>query len=170
MSPPKMLQEFGSWDTSLWGRLAENNIYCASTDPVDSCPKADPWEQRGLTLYTIPSRLQKQKGKLNPHMATYDFIGYSFPQCYVTFMFQFFKFYLSALPSPPPVSLSKHQPVCFFSVLLFLLHYRLKKVKCSLFKFFGKIYFILKNWSFYSHSTLLLRNWIVLISKPHSQY
>jgi hypothetical protein len=32
----------------------------------------------------------------------------SFPQCYVTFMFQFFKFYLSPLPSLPPISLSEH--------------------------------------------------------------
>jgi hypothetical protein len=53
-------------------------------------------------------------------MAACDFIGISFPQCYVTCMFQFFKFYLSALPSPPLVSLSEHQPVCFFSGFPFL--------------------------------------------------
>jgi hypothetical protein len=47
-------------------------------------------------------------------------LAISFSQCYVTFMFQFFKFYLSALPSPPPASLSEHQPVCFFSGLPFL--------------------------------------------------
>jgi hypothetical protein len=36
-------------------------------------------------------------------------LAISLPQCYVTFfMFQFFKFYLSALPSPPPASLSEH--------------------------------------------------------------
>jgi hypothetical protein len=35
-------------------------------------------------------------------------------------MFQFFKFYLSVLPSAPSVSLSEHQPVCFFSGLTFL--------------------------------------------------
>jgi hypothetical protein len=36
-------------------------------------------------------------------------LAISFPQCYVTFfMFQFFKFYLSALPSLPPASLSEH--------------------------------------------------------------
>jgi hypothetical protein len=36
-------------------------------------------------------------------------LAISFPQCYVTpFMFQFFKFYLTALPSPPPASLSEH--------------------------------------------------------------
>jgi hypothetical protein len=74
-----MLQEFVSWDTRLWGRLEASNIYCASTEPADSCPKANPREQRGLTLYTIPSRLQKQKAKLNPHMAAHDFIGYFIP-------------------------------------------------------------------------------------------
>jgi hypothetical protein len=47
-------------------------------------------------------------------------LAISFPQCYVTCMFQFFKFYLSALPSPPLVSLSEHQPVCFFSGFPFL--------------------------------------------------
>jgi hypothetical protein len=31
-----------------------------------------------------------------------------FPQCYVTFMFQVFKFYLSALPSLRPASLTEH--------------------------------------------------------------
>jgi hypothetical protein len=65
-----------SWDRSLWGWLAGSNVYCASTDPVDLCPKAEPREQRGLTLYTLASRLQKQKAKLNPHMAACDFIGY----------------------------------------------------------------------------------------------
>jgi hypothetical protein len=71
-----LLWEFASWDTSLWGRLAGSNVYCVGTNPVDSCPKADPWKQRGLTLCTLASRLQKQKAKLNPHMAACDFIGY----------------------------------------------------------------------------------------------
>jgi hypothetical protein len=35
-------------------------------------------------------------------------VAVSFHQCCVTFMFQFFKFYLSAWPSPPPVWLSEH--------------------------------------------------------------
>jgi hypothetical protein len=62
-----------SWDGSLWGRLAGSNVYCADTDRVDLCSKAEPQEQRGLTSYTIASRLQKQKAKLNPHMAARDF-------------------------------------------------------------------------------------------------
>jgi hypothetical protein len=61
---------------NLRGRLAGSNGYCVGTDPVDSCPKAEPREQRGLTLYTLASRLQKQKAKLNPHMDACDLIGY----------------------------------------------------------------------------------------------
>jgi hypothetical protein len=38
-------------------------------------PKREPQEQRELTLYTLASRLQKQKAKLNPHMTACDFIG-----------------------------------------------------------------------------------------------
>jgi hypothetical protein len=45
-------------------------------DSGDSCPKIEPLEQRGLTLYTLASRLQKQKAKPNPHMAACDSIGY----------------------------------------------------------------------------------------------
>jgi hypothetical protein len=43
---------------------------------VDSCPKAEPWEQRGLTLYTLASRLQKQKARSNPYIVIFNFIGY----------------------------------------------------------------------------------------------
>jgi hypothetical protein len=44
-------------------------------------------------------------------------LAISFLQCYVTFMFQFFKFYLSALPSLPPASLSEHSLSVSFLVL-----------------------------------------------------
>jgi hypothetical protein len=71
-----LLLEIMSWDMSLWGRLAGSNVYCAGTDPEDLCPKAETREQRSLTLYTLASRLQKQKAKPNPHMAACDFIGY----------------------------------------------------------------------------------------------
>jgi hypothetical protein len=60
-------------------QLAGSNAYGASTDPVDLSPKAEPREQRGLTLYTLASRLQKQKAKLNPRMAACDFVGYFIP-------------------------------------------------------------------------------------------
>jgi hypothetical protein len=45
-------------------------------NPVDLCPKAEPGEQRSLTLYTFASRLQKQKTKLKPLVGSCDFIGY----------------------------------------------------------------------------------------------
>jgi hypothetical protein len=51
-------------------------FYCAGTDSADSCPRAGPQEKRGLTLYTLASRLQKLKAKLNPLVAACDFIGY----------------------------------------------------------------------------------------------
>jgi hypothetical protein len=95
-------------------------FYCASTDPADLCPKAEPREQRGLILYTLANSLQKQKAKLNVHVTSLDI---SFPPCYVTFMFQFFKFYLSALSSPPPASLSEHSLSVSFLSSSFLLHY-----------------------------------------------
>jgi hypothetical protein len=75
-SKPPSNVEITSWHNGHWGRLAGGNVYCAGTDPVDSCPKAEPEEQRGLILYTLATRLQKQKAKLNPHMAACDFIGY----------------------------------------------------------------------------------------------
>jgi hypothetical protein len=75
----ELLRGISSWDMGHWGSLAEATFYCASTDSVDLCPKAEPREQRGLTLYTLASRLQKQKAKLNPHMVACDFIGYFIP-------------------------------------------------------------------------------------------
>jgi hypothetical protein len=86
-------------------------FYCASTDLADSCPKAETQEQRGLTLYSLASRLQKQKTRSNPYMITCNSVGYftlvlcdflPTPQCYVTFStFGFLRFYLSAMPFLP---------------------------------------------------------------------
>jgi hypothetical protein len=77
---------------------------------VDLSPKAEPQEKRGLTLYTLTSRLQKQKAKFNPYMAACNSLGY------VTFFaFRFFKFHLSAMPSLPLATLSEHRLVCYFS-------------------------------------------------------
>jgi hypothetical protein len=45
-------------------------------------------------------------------------LAISFSQRYVNFMFQFFKFYLSAVPSLPPASLSEHRLSVSFLVLL----------------------------------------------------
>jgi hypothetical protein len=43
---------------------------------VDSYSKAEPQEQRSLTLYTLASRLQKQKARSNPYMVIFNFIDY----------------------------------------------------------------------------------------------
>jgi hypothetical protein len=104
---------------SLWGRLAGSNVYCVSTDPPDLCPKAEPQEQRGLTLHTLASRLQKpkKKKKLNHIWLHVTSLAISFPQCYVTFMFEFFKLYLSALPSPSAVSSPEHSLSLFWPPL-----------------------------------------------------
>jgi hypothetical protein len=71
-----VLQAVASWDTGLLRQFAGNNILLCSIDSVDSCPKAEPREQRGLTLYTLASRLQNQKAKSNPYMVIFNFIGY----------------------------------------------------------------------------------------------
>jgi hypothetical protein len=36
-------------------------FYCASTDSADSCSKAEPREQRGLTLYTMQAGYRSKK-------------------------------------------------------------------------------------------------------------
>jgi hypothetical protein len=51
-------------------------FYCASTDLADSCPKAETQEQRGLSLHSLASRLQKQKARSNPYVVIFNFIGY----------------------------------------------------------------------------------------------
>jgi hypothetical protein len=87
---------------------------CAGTDSVDLCPKAQPWEQRDPTLYTLASKLQKQEARFNPYAVACNSIGYFTPQCYVNFfMFRFFKFYLPAMPPPPPCYIIRTQ-TCLF--------------------------------------------------------
>jgi hypothetical protein len=74
-----LLWEIISWDTGHWGRLAGSSLMC---------PKAEPQEQRGLTLYTLVSRLQKQKSKAQPtcgcmwlHWLSY-FPSATWPSCF----------------------------------------------------------------------------------------
>jgi hypothetical protein len=50
------------WDTKAVQQKA--TFHCAGTDSANSCPKAEPRGQRGLTLYTLASRFQKQKNKV----------------------------------------------------------------------------------------------------------
>jgi hypothetical protein len=108
--------EISSWDMGLWGSLAGSNMYCASTDPADSCPKTEPREQRGLTLYTLATGYRSKEQSSTHIWLHVTSLAVSLPQCYVTFfMLQFFTFYLSAMPSFPPATLSEHKLVCFFS-------------------------------------------------------
>jgi hypothetical protein len=109
----------------------EATFYCASMKLTDSCPKAEPQEQRSLTLCTLASRWQKQKARSNPYMVTFNFIDYfilvlrlSPPWCYVTFlMFRFLRFYLSAMPSLPLCYFLRTQASFVFFWSSSLLHY-----------------------------------------------
>jgi hypothetical protein len=68
-----------SWDTEHWGSLAGSNVLLCRHRPRGLVFKGWAWEQRDLNLYTFASKLQKQKAKLNTHMAPCDFIGYFIP-------------------------------------------------------------------------------------------
>jgi hypothetical protein len=69
-----LLQEFASWDMGFLRQLAGSKVLlCQHTD---SSPMAEIQEQRGLPLYSLASRLQKQKAKSNPYMIIFNFIGY----------------------------------------------------------------------------------------------
>jgi hypothetical protein len=78
-SPQEMLQEAVSQDRRHWGSLTGSNIYCYSTGPADLCLKPERQEQRGLSLYTLASRLQKQKARSNPYMVIFNPVGYFYP-------------------------------------------------------------------------------------------
>jgi hypothetical protein len=93
----------------------EATFYCASTDPVDSCPKAEP-PRTNIPLYTLASRLQKQKAKLNPHMAACDFIGYFISPCFSSLSF------ISLLCHPFPLSHHQNTVCPFLFWLSSLLH------------------------------------------------
>jgi hypothetical protein len=70
----------------LWSLLAEigrllkqvagSNVLLCQHRLSGLGSKADSWEQRGLTLYTLASRLQKQKARLYPYIVIFNFIGY----------------------------------------------------------------------------------------------
>jgi hypothetical protein len=68
-----------NWGPAWGGSLPSDHslgFFTTSTDSVDSCQKTEPREQRSLTLYTLASRLQKQKARSNPYMVIFNFIGY----------------------------------------------------------------------------------------------
>jgi hypothetical protein len=92
-------------------------FYCAGTDAEDSCPKAEPREQRGLTLYTLASRVQKRTAGSNPYMVIFNSLGYftlvlrDFPPLVLCdpLHVQILRFSLSAMPSLPPCCFPRTQ-------------------------------------------------------------
>jgi hypothetical protein len=65
-------------------------------------------KNKEVSPYILASRLQEQNAKLNPHIAACDFIGYFVSLLLCDLHVSILKFYLSALPSPLPVSSSEH--------------------------------------------------------------
>jgi hypothetical protein len=99
-------------------QLSRKERFIVPADSADACPKAEPREQRDLTVYTLASRLQKQKARSNPYMVIFNSTGYFTlmlcdfppPQCYLTLsMFRSLRFYLSAMPSLPPCHVIRTQ-------------------------------------------------------------
>jgi hypothetical protein len=79
---------FFLWSLQCYGNLEQRHrtprvfrkqYLLAGRGSVDSHPKAEPGEQRDLTLYTLASRLQRQKARFNPYMVICNFIGYFTP-------------------------------------------------------------------------------------------
>jgi hypothetical protein len=82
-------------------------FYCADTDPVELCPKTSSKNKEVSPFIPLQAGYRSKK-QSSTHIWLYvTSLGISFPQCYVT-LFKFFKFYLSALLSLPPASLSEH--------------------------------------------------------------
>jgi hypothetical protein len=77
------------------------------------CPKAELREQRGLTLYTLASRLQKQKAKLNPLVAACDLIGYFIFPVLCDLHVLIFKVLSLCFAIPSPIS-SEHSLFLFW--------------------------------------------------------
>jgi hypothetical protein len=64
-------------------------------------------ENKGVSPYRPSQAGYRSKKQSATHMWLHvTSLAISFPQCYVTFMLEFFKFYLSALPPPSPVRTS----------------------------------------------------------------
>jgi hypothetical protein len=63
-------------DTGHQGNTAGSNVLLNQHRLSGLKSKAEPGEPRGLTLYMLASRLQKQKAKLNPYMLACNSIGY----------------------------------------------------------------------------------------------
>jgi hypothetical protein len=83
-----------------------------SRDMADSCLKAELPKQRGLTLYALVSRLQRQKARSNLYVVTCNSTGYFTSSAMgpsSCFRFLSFISLLCHPPSPPtPATLSEH--------------------------------------------------------------
>jgi hypothetical protein len=62
-----------------WGSLAVSNVLLCLHRLSGLVSKGWVREKRGLTLYTLPSRLQKRKARFNPYMVACNSIGYFSP-------------------------------------------------------------------------------------------
>jgi hypothetical protein len=75
---------------------------------------------KGSHLISPYKQVTEAKSKLTSHTAACDFIGYFIFPVLCDLHVSIFEFYLCALPFPPPVPLSEHQSIYFFSGLTFL--------------------------------------------------
>jgi hypothetical protein len=102
----------GSW-TETWDTRAvqqEATFYCPGTDSANSSPKAEPWEQRGLILYTLAGRLT--------HIWLHAILQATSLQCYVNFFtFRFSLSFMFLLCHPFPSLHYQNMVACFFSCL-----------------------------------------------------
>jgi hypothetical protein len=73
-------------------------------------------KNKGISFYIpLQAGYRSKKARFNSYIVACNSVGYFIPQCYVIFfMFRFFKFYLPAMPSPPPATLSEHS-LAYFS-------------------------------------------------------
>jgi hypothetical protein len=71
-----MLQKFASWGTGFLRQLAGSNILLCRHRLSGLVSKGWASRTKDLTLYTLASRLQKQKARSNPYMVIFNFIGY----------------------------------------------------------------------------------------------
>jgi hypothetical protein len=97
-----MVAGISSWDMGHWSSLARSNILLCRHRLSTQHTCVQRLENKEASLYTLASRLQKQKAKFSPHMALCDFIGYFISPVLCDLLHvSILKFYLSAFPSLP---------------------------------------------------------------------
>jgi hypothetical protein len=101
-------------------QFSRKQHFILPADSADSCPKAEPWEQKGLTLCTLVSRLQKQKARFNPYVIVGNSIGYFSPSATWPFLCFSSLSFISLLCHPFPLLhyQNTNLSVCLFLVLL----------------------------------------------------